>query len=342
MKFNFLSTAILVSFSLTLLICGEAFASPQSGSQSGSGARSSSGSGQKQAAGSGAKSTAGSKSKGSDSKGSGSKGSDTKPAVETEEAKQFRQLQQNLRENQTRIDYLFRTIPIGFPEKRKQHKEEIAKLTALNQRLESEVFEKAKAAFSSSEAPTLLTGQILQKRLLAMLRPQKPEEQFNPEAALELVKLMQEKFPDSIKLFELEFHANYALERFENAEKALLRFEKGLGVELSEPKAQLIETKKKYQQELMIRRLEANTNDLPEVLLVTSEGDIKVQLFENHAPNTVANFIHLVRDQKFYDGKLFHLVKPGEYAVTGSPNGDGMGDAGYRIPCECDGDKIRR
>ena len=97
----------------------------------------------------------------------------------------------------------------------------------------------------------------------------------------------------------------------------------------------------KYQQELMIRRQEAGNDDLPEVLIQTSEGDIKVQLFENHAPNTVANFIHLIRDQKFYDGKLFHLVKPGEYAVTGSPNGDGMGDAGYRIACECDGDKIR-
>jgi len=97
----------------------------------------------------------------------------------------------------------------------------------------------------------------------------------------------------------------------------------------------------KYQQELMIRRLESNTDDLPRVLLVTTEGDILIELFENHAPNTVANFIHLVRDQKFYDGKLFHLVKPGEYAMSGSPTGDGMGDAGYRIPCECYDEKIR-
>ena len=342
MKINFLSTAILISFSLTLLVSAEAWASPQSGSQSGSASKppQQRGSATKNPQrGSGTKSPQGS---GAKPAGSGAKsGSATKPAEETAEAKEFRELQQRLRDNQTRIDYLFRTIPIGFPEKRKQHKDEIARLTALNEQLETEVFAKAKAAFRTSEIPSALSGVILQKRLNSMLRPRNPEEQFNPEAALELITLMQEKFPDSVKLFELEFIANYAIERFENAERALVELEKRIGAELKEPKAQLLETKRKYQQELLIRRMEANTNDLPEVLLVTSEGDIKVQLFENHAPNTVANFIHLVRDQKFYDGKLFHLVKPGEYAVTGSPNGDGMGDAGYRIPCECDGEKIR-
>jgi cyclophilin family peptidyl-prolyl cis-trans isomerase len=153
--------------------------------------------------------------------------------------------------------------------------------------------------------------------------------------------MMKEKFPDNPRLLEYEFLANYAIERFENAELALGKLEALTGSDLSAPKNELKATIEKYQQELMIRRLESNTDDLPRVLLVTTEGDILVELFENHAPNTVANFIHLVRDQKFYDGKLFHLVRPGEYAMSGSPNGDGMGDAGYRIPCECYENKIR-
>ena len=257
------------------------------------------------------------------------------------EAKAFRDLQVRIRKNQNRIDMLFRTLPIGFPERRKAFKAEIDQLSAANEVLKSEVFSKAKAAFKSSEKPSVQSTQIVSKRLATMLRPRNAGEFFDPEGALELIAMMKEKFPGNAVVLEYEFYANYAIERFENAAQALSRLEQARGEDLSDTKRELQATMEKYQQELMIRRLEANTDDLPKVLLVTTEGDIIVELFENHAPNTVANFIHLIRDQKFYDGKLFHLVKPGEYAISGSPNGDGMGDAGYRIPCECYNEKIR-
>ena len=250
-------------------------------------------------------------------------------------------MQEQTRGNQKRIDYLFRTMPIGFPDRRKLHKGEIERLTQLNLQLKTQVFEKAKAAFSTTEQPSLQSVKILEKQLRACLNPKTSDQNFAPEAALELVAMMTEKFPKSPALRQQEFVANYALERFENAEKAMAKLEALTGSELTGPKQLLKDTMDKYQEELLIRRQEAGNNDLPEVLLRTSEGDIKVQLFENHAPNTVANFIHLVRDQKFYDGKIFHLVKPGEFAVTGSPNGDGMGNPGYRIACECYEDKIR-
>ncbi|QEG20567.1 peptidylprolyl isomerase [Mariniblastus fucicola] len=259
----------------------------------------------------------------------------------SEEAKAFRDLQLKLRNNQDRIDLLFRTLPIGFPQRRAAYKTEIERLEVANARLRKEVFAKAKAAFKSSEKPSMMSTQIIQKRLASMLRPRNSDDFFNPEASLELIAMMKEKFPDNPSLLEYEFLANYAIERFENADKALRRYEELIKGDLSTARQELQATMEKYQQELMIRRLESNTDDLPRVLLVTTEGDILVELYENHAPNTVANFIHLVRDQKFYDGLLFHLVKPGEYAMTGSPTGNGMGDAGYRIPCECDGEKIR-
>ncbi len=90
----------------------------------------------------------------------------------------------------------------------------------------------------------------------------------------------------------------------------------------------------------MIRRLEATADDLPRVKIETTEGDIIVELFENHAPQTVGNFISLV-EKKYYDKLAFFQVLPGVSATTGCQYDNGTGDAGYRIPCECYGEEIR-
>jgi cyclophilin family peptidyl-prolyl cis-trans isomerase len=95
----------------------------------------------------------------------------------------------------------------------------------------------------------------------------------------------------------------------------------------------LVEHRKALAKERKIRQAEAKA-DLPRVLLKTSQGDIEVELFENEAPNTVANFISLV-EKGFYDGRPFHRVLPGFMAQGGCPKGDGSGGPGYRIPCEC-------
>jgi len=86
--------------------------------------------------------------------------------------------------------------------------------------------------------------------------------------------------------------------------------------------------------EAQIREAEAKADDLPRVLLSTNKGDIEIELFENEAPNTVANFISLVKNG-FYDGLTFHRVLSGFMAQGGCPTGDGAGGPGYEIPCEC-------
>lgn len=98
--------------------------------------------------------------------------------------------------------------------------------------------------------------------------------------------------------------------------------------------AQVDEYKKLWENEEQIRAAEAKANDLPRVLLKTSKGDIELELFENEAPNTVANFISLV-EKGFYNGLTFHRVIPNFMAQGGCPKGNGTGDAGYKIPCEC-------
>jgi peptidyl-prolyl cis-trans isomerase A (cyclophilin A) len=82
--------------------------------------------------------------------------------------------------------------------------------------------------------------------------------------------------------------------------------------------------------------------------LKTSMGDIVVQLFEDKAPKTVANFVGLASGTKewtdpktgdkakrpLYNGTVFHRVIPGFMIQGGDPLGNGTGGPGYRFEDE--------
>lgn len=59
-------------------------------------------------------------------------------------------------------------------------------------------------------------------------------------------------------------------------------------------------------------------------------GEIRIELYPDAAPNTVNNFVSLVRSG-FYDGTIFHRVIPGFMIQGGDPTGTGTGGPGYRI-----------
>src|SRR5262245_53518643 len=71
-----------------------------------------------------------------------------------------------------------------------------------------------------------------------------------------------------------------------------------------------------------------DSKKLPQVLLKTNKGEILLELYEDEAPNTVANYVSLV-EKKFYDGLKFHRVIPGFMAQGGDPKGNGSGGPGY-------------
>ena len=89
----------------------------------------------------------------------------------------------------------------------------------------------------------------------------------------------------------------------------------------------------KVDEEMAKRAAEAKADDLPRVKITTSQGDVMVELFENEAPNTVANFISLV-EKGFYNGTPFHRVIGGFMAQGGDPTGTGKSGPGYAIACE--------
>ncbi len=69
----------------------------------------------------------------------------------------------------------------------------------------------------------------------------------------------------------------------------------------------------------------------PIVTITMENGDVmKAELYPEIAPNTVNNFISLVK-KGFYDGLIFHRVINGFMIQGGCPDGTGMGGPGYSI-----------
>ena len=65
----------------------------------------------------------------------------------------------------------------------------------------------------------------------------------------------------------------------------------------------------------------------------TDRGEIRIQLFDDKVPNTVANFEKLAGDG-YYDGLKFHRVIDDFMIQTGCPRGDGTGGPGYEFEDE--------
>jgi peptidyl-prolyl cis-trans isomerase B (cyclophilin B) len=65
----------------------------------------------------------------------------------------------------------------------------------------------------------------------------------------------------------------------------------------------------------------------------TNRGDIELELFPEHAPKTVNNFVFLAREG-FYDGVAFHRVISNFVIQGGDPTGTGRGGPGYNFEDE--------
>ncbi len=136
-------------------------------------------------------------------------------------------------------------------------------------------------------------------------------------------------------------HAAFALNKFDLARE---RFDKAAKVQplpealqafssLIDENNELPDLREQWKEELALREAEAKQDDLPRVRITTNRGPIVLELFEDQAPETVANFVELV-EKGFYDGVVFHRVLPGFMAQGGDPQGTGAGGPGYSIRSE--------
>lgn len=66
----------------------------------------------------------------------------------------------------------------------------------------------------------------------------------------------------------------------------------------------------------------------------TNKGVIKLNLYADHAPVTVASFVNLAQ-RGYYDGLIFHRVISDFMVQGGCPQGSGMGGPGYKFEDEC-------
>ena len=80
---------------------------------------------------------------------------------------------------------------------------------------------------------------------------------------------------------------------------------------------------------------------MSEATLLTTRGAIAVELFDDDAPKTVANFKKLAGDG-FYDGVIFHRVIPDFMIQGGDPTGTGSGGPGYTFEDEFNDHKVER
>ena len=76
------------------------------------------------------------------------------------------------------------------------------------------------------------------------------------------------------------------------------------------------------------------SEELPQIQIQTDRGDMTIEMFEDHAPNTVANMISLI-EKGYYDGLNFHRVISDFMIQGGCPQGTGTGGPGYKFDDEC-------
>lgn len=213
------------------------------------------------------------------------------------------------------------------------------RLIARGEEIEPKLIDAAEKAFE--EAPN--ADKEITFFLMKLLAQGVLRDEYEP--AYEIGRMLMENKCVDPHVANLAGIAAFATNHFDDAEKYLGLAAKSGYYKSPSEKNKPAQTGRYYLQilpyykqawvkEEAIRRRQADSDNLPRVLLKTSKGDILIELFENEAPNTVANFISLV-EGGFYDGLTFHRVLSGFMAQGGDPRGNGSGGPGYSIACEC-------
>ncbi len=182
---------------------------------------------------------------------------------------------------------------------------------------------------------------------LAKRRAETFKARGNYERVAELLSGVELDPLDDVRVIQLLATAQAAMHQFEAAAATLrtipestLETDPRLRVEIEGEIEFWDQGAALWEAEQETRAAEASADDLPRAEIVTSKGSIIVELFENEAPNTIANFVKLATDD-FWPGTRFHRVEPGllvqggdPFSRPGEPRLAGTGNPGYYIEDE--------
>jgi cyclophilin family peptidyl-prolyl cis-trans isomerase len=216
-------------------------------------------------------------------------------------------------------------------ERRKEIREEFQELLTEHEQVVRQLTDAALAEFKADPKKHHQAAQLLADFAADLVRRDRYDE------ALALLQPLLENQSDAEGLYSTAGVATFSIDDFDAAEKHFdqAKEQGALSADASRYSPLVTAEKEKWKREQELRAQEAKADDLPRVKLTTTKGDLVIELFENEAPNAVANFVSLV-EKGFYNGLTFHRVLPGFMAQGGDPTGDGTGGPGYNIECECD------
>jgi cyclophilin family peptidyl-prolyl cis-trans isomerase len=248
-------------------------------------------------------------------------------------------IRNKIADNRKRIDQLFREMPIGFDNAQMEKQKQIDVAKEQGKVLKRQMTEQGIKVFRLAPMRERISSNIVVAKLSDSLAPATPDSKFDPKTAMEISKLIldQERLPWQILM--KAFKACYANHEFEQASLILDRLEEFGPVKDSYYEV-LEETSQAWQDELLIRRLETATGDLPYAVVETSEGKFIIELFENQATLTVYDFIARA-ESGFYDGLPFHWVRPAKFARVGWSR-ETRGPANDTISSEAQKEKARK
>lgn len=237
----------------------------------------------------------------------------------------------------TQLEKLIESYRAAEPEEQKALLQNYNQLVATSRKLLPELRSSASSAYSQNpnEDPRIT------KTLIGLVANDVRQDRY--EDALALGQALVDNNCSETIVYSFMGVAAYCTDDFATAETYLKRAKsENTLTQTADVCLQDLDTaKESWAVETGIRQREAKADDLPQISIQTSKGPLIVELYENEAPQAVANFISLV-ESGFYNGLTFHRVLPGFMAQGGCPDGDGRGGPGYNIYCECQQENHRK
>jgi len=86
--------------------------------------------------------------------------------------------------------------------------------------------------------------------------------------------------------------------------------------------------------------MQIDTHKTYKLMIETNRGSMELELYPEHAPKTVNNFVFLAKEG-YYDGVVFHRVISNFMIQGGDPTGTGRGGPGYKFEDEVAGNPLK-